>query len=170
MASTYNLIASTTVGAGGASTFDFTSIPSTYTDLILYLSVRTNRNAYHESLLVKFNGAGTNWRYQRFYFPAGTADRNTTAMYAGQATGDQAQSNYFGVSRLEIFNYANTSFYKGSDSIGIAPNDSTTNYLAMNTSNQWNQTTTINQITITPENGGTIQQYSSAYLYGVKNS
>ena len=33
MANTYKLIASNTVGSGGSSGIDFTSIPATYTDL-----------------------------------------------------------------------------------------------------------------------------------------
>jgi hypothetical protein len=35
MANTYEAIATVEVGSGGASTIDFTSIPSTYTDLVL---------------------------------------------------------------------------------------------------------------------------------------
>ena len=40
MANTFQLISSTTVGAGGASSIDFTSIPSTYTDLVIKWSGR----------------------------------------------------------------------------------------------------------------------------------
>ena len=35
-----NLIGSVTVGAGGSSTITFSSIPSTYTDLVLRISAR----------------------------------------------------------------------------------------------------------------------------------
>ena len=171
MATTYGLIASTQVGAGGASSFDFQNIPSTYTDLILLISARTNRAAYHESLLMTFNGSASNYYYQRMYLDSTTvyADYASTAMFAGQASGGTASANYFGSSRVEIFNYANTSFYKGSDSLGISGNSSTSALWAM-TANRWASTAAINRVTITPENGGTIQQYSSAYLYGVKNS
>ena len=40
MATTFTKIASVTVGSGGASSIDFTSIPSTYTDLCVKLSTR----------------------------------------------------------------------------------------------------------------------------------
>ena len=42
MANTYELIASSTVGAGGASSIDFNSIPNTYTDLLVKLSGRSS--------------------------------------------------------------------------------------------------------------------------------
>jgi hypothetical protein len=35
MATTYEIIASVTVGSGGAANIEFTSIPATYTDLVL---------------------------------------------------------------------------------------------------------------------------------------
>ena len=41
---TYTLISSVTVGAGGASSIDFTSIPSTYTDLLVKISARSTLN------------------------------------------------------------------------------------------------------------------------------
>ena len=41
MANTYTLISSVTVGSGGASSIDFTSIPATYTDLCLVWSGRS---------------------------------------------------------------------------------------------------------------------------------
>ena len=41
MANTYTLIASSTAGSGGAAYIEFTSIPNTYTDLLVMLSLRT---------------------------------------------------------------------------------------------------------------------------------
>jgi hypothetical protein len=35
MATTYEIIASVTVGSGGAADIEFTSIPATYTDLVV---------------------------------------------------------------------------------------------------------------------------------------
>ena len=40
MATTYTLISSVTVGSGGAANIEFTSIPSTYTDLLLKYYLR----------------------------------------------------------------------------------------------------------------------------------
>jgi hypothetical protein len=38
MATTYDLISSVTVGSGGAANIEFTSIPATYTDLVVLFS------------------------------------------------------------------------------------------------------------------------------------
>jgi hypothetical protein len=37
MATTYEIISSVTVGSGGAADIEFTSIPATYTDLVIFL-------------------------------------------------------------------------------------------------------------------------------------
>jgi hypothetical protein len=44
MANTFTLIASSTVGSGGAASIDFTSISSTYTDLVVKLSLRNTED------------------------------------------------------------------------------------------------------------------------------
>jgi hypothetical protein len=46
MATTYEIIASVTVGSGGAANIEFTSIPATYTDLVVLFSARTDRSAF----------------------------------------------------------------------------------------------------------------------------
>ena len=40
MALTYTALASVTVGSGGAANIEFTSIPGTYTDLVMLVSLR----------------------------------------------------------------------------------------------------------------------------------
>jgi hypothetical protein len=56
MAATYVKIASATVGSGGASTVDFTSIPSTYTDLLVKVSARKTTTG-GSNLQLQFNGS-----------------------------------------------------------------------------------------------------------------
>ena len=76
-------------------------------------------------------------------------------------------ANTFGNNLLYFPNYAgstNKSFYTDS----VSENNATTSFLIMN-SYLWSQTTAINQITLTP-GGGNFAQYSSASLYGIKNS
>jgi hypothetical protein len=52
MALTYTAIKTVTVGSGGAANIDFTSIPQTYTDLVLKVSARMNRAVDRQSLNV----------------------------------------------------------------------------------------------------------------------
>jgi hypothetical protein len=42
MANTYEAIATVTVGSGGATDIEFTSIPGTYTDLLIKSSLRSD--------------------------------------------------------------------------------------------------------------------------------
>ena len=58
MANTYTLIASNTVGSGGAASISFSSIPSTYTDLLVKISTRDNTGSFNDMLLT-FNGSGS---------------------------------------------------------------------------------------------------------------
>jgi hypothetical protein len=60
MANTFELIASSTVGSGGAANIDFTSIPATYTDLCLKFICATTRSALAEDFsfdITTFYGA-----------------------------------------------------------------------------------------------------------------
>ena len=58
MANTYVQIGSTvTVGVSGAASIDFSSIPSTYTDLVLKVSGRSNRVDTVDTIVVKPNGS-----------------------------------------------------------------------------------------------------------------
>jgi hypothetical protein len=74
MALTYNLISSVTL-SGNASTISFTSIPQTFTDLLVKLSAKTNVNGDVDGIRVSINGTDT--------YPSG----NSTRMYAADTTG-----------------------------------------------------------------------------------
>ena len=55
MANTFVLLASTTVGSGGASSIDFTSIPATYTDLVVKVSGRIDYAQTGDYFKITFN-------------------------------------------------------------------------------------------------------------------
>ena len=61
MANTYTLIASQTVGSGGASAINFGSIPNTYTDLLVKVSARMS--SANGSAGITFNGTNTNYSF-----------------------------------------------------------------------------------------------------------
>ena len=72
---TYTQIGSAvSVGVLGAATIDFTAIPSTYTDLVLKMSLRTNRVAADiDEALMTFNGATSNFSFRYIWgFGSGT--------------------------------------------------------------------------------------------------
>ena len=63
-----NLISSVTVGSGGASSIDFTSIPQTYTDLVVRWSTRGTAATVYDQVYVKFNNTTSNLSYLRNLF------------------------------------------------------------------------------------------------------
>lgn len=174
MANTYQLIASSTVGSGGAATITFSSIPSTYTDLVLKLSCRTDRaTGSWTGIYVEYNGsAGT--AYSDRYM-VGTGSSTSSATNTSQAMSfisdsNQATqtSNVFTSAEFYIPNYAGSANKSGSsDSVGENNGSSASlNLIAA----YWANTSAINQIKLQMGAGLKFVQYTTAYLYGIKNS
>ena len=169
---TFTKIATVTVGSGGASTIDFTSIPSTYTDLILFWSARSNRSAVFDDTLVKFNSSTTNYTQKVLYNDSGTTGSYTNGSSLGLAGLSQAAANdtanVFGNAYIYITNY-NSSNYKSFSADGTSENNGSGVGQALS-ANLWSNTSAITSITILPGDGTLFSQYSTATLYGIKNS
>lgn len=172
MANTFELISSVTVGSGGAASIDFTSIPATYTDLCLKLSIRSNVAGSNETAGIRFNNdSGANYGYKRLYATgsaAGSDSPGSNYIWGGYVDWDGATANTFGNAESYIPNYAGST-YKSVSSDGVSENNSSTAYMSLH-ANIWNSTSAINAIKILPINGTLWNQYSTAYLYGVKNA
>jgi hypothetical protein len=171
MANTYVKIASASVGSSGATNFSFTSIPSTYTDLVLKVSLRDTASATFWGYNVYFNNStASNYSFRRLYGTgSGTASDNfssqsTLAPYA--ATGGTATASTFGSNDIYIPNYT-SSTAKSVSFDGVSENNATSAVAGL-TAGLWSLTNAITQIDITAS--GTFAQYSTATLYGIKNS
>lgn len=162
MANTYELIASATVGAGGASSIDFTSIPSTYTDINVLASVRASNTT--SGVQISFNGVTTN-RSMRLLYGSGSAAASAASgdMPFDMTTSSQT-TNTFASASIYIPNYASSN-YKSVSIESVQENNATAAYAEME-AGLWSSTAAINQVTLT----GSFAQYSTAYLYGIKNS
>ena len=161
------LIETKTAGAGGVSSFDFTSIPQTYTDLCIVTSLRCT-NTSSNAIYITFNGSGSS--YSQIYV-VGTG--SVTASGVGGAiiqrmVDSNATANTFSNSSTYILNYAGS----GSKSISTdTANENNGTAALMNINAElWSDTAAINRITVTPASGGDIAQYSSVYLYGISNT
>jgi hypothetical protein len=174
MANTYTLIGSNTVGAGGASSVTFSSIPQTYTDLIVQISARTSVTSDSDPMFIRFNGSTSSYNTHTLFAdgtsvsfsttPAGI----TTAIWCGAAAGATATANTFASANYYIPNYTSSS-YKSVSSEGVNENNAATdNYLTL-TTGSWSSTAAITSITLQCNNQPFVQ-YSSFYLYGIKNS
>ena len=175
MANTFTKIASVTVGSGGASSIDFTSIPATYTDLCVKVSVRTDKSgSYSGAFGMQFNAdTGNNYSNRDLYGTGSSAGSATTSSSAGwfnEGAVDSAgnTANVFSVCDIYIPNY--TSSNQKSFSSDFASEGNTTAGYPIMTAGIWTGTSAITSIKFITDSAYTWVQYSTAVLYGIKNS
>lgn len=170
MALTYQAIATTTVGSGGASSIDFTSIPQTYTDLYLVCSIRTLRANFVDYPRIKPNNSTTGISLRALRGSSGGAGSYTDTSLYFLATGNTATSNTFGNSAIYIPNYTSSN-YKSFSVDAVSENNSTDSYTDLYAA-LWSNTSAITSLIIdnSYSGGGNFMQYSTATLYGIKNT
>ena len=165
MAKTFELIASSTVGSGGSSSIDFSSIPSSYTDLCLKVSLRSLVTGGWVN--VTFNGSSSNLSGRYIYANPNNAPVSGSAAPLLYTDAVNYTASTFSNGEMYIPNYAGSA-YKSMSIDTINENNAMANDMLLQ-AGLWSVSTAINQITLTP-NSGTLAQYSTAYLYGVKNA
>jgi hypothetical protein len=159
MTSTYDKIATAT-GTGSAGDITFTSIPSTYTDLVLVANIFTTANA-NETLRVNGDSGG-NYSTTALY-------GNGTSALSTRGSNNNAmtfQTDLFSTSTIAAFtvfnfmNYSNTTTNKTVISRSNKANQSTEAHV-----NLWRSTAAITSITIA---GATFTTDAKFTLYGIK--
>jgi hypothetical protein len=112
-ASTYVPIASVTLTSNG--TVSFSSIPQTYTDLVVVGSLRTAYAATSDSIALDFTYGATEYSYTMLRGDGASATStratNQYAIYSSLVPAAN-QGAAFGTYIAHIFNYANTTTYK----------------------------------------------------------
>jgi hypothetical protein len=178
MANTFELIASTTVGAGGVSAVDFTSIPSTYTDLCVKVSQRTDNGNIFGYNYIYFNGSQTFYTAARVLEGTGSGvssyTQATTYAANDDGVGNTSTASTYSSGELYIPNYASSNNKSFSfDTVG--ENNATTAYSQL-IAGLWSNSAAINRITFstsaTSLTGSSVKYSSQStfYLYGVKNA
>ena len=173
MADTFVKIATVTVGSGGAGTIDFTSIPSTYTDLCIKVSTRSTYAGNNILGGLRFNGSSASVYSDRsLYYVVGGASSNSNSAnsftYTIYSTGSTATANTFANNEVYVPNYAGSS-NKSLSSDNTGENNATDAALGL-TAGLWASTAAITSITLYPGAGSNFAQYSTATLYGISNS
>jgi hypothetical protein len=167
MPSTFVKIASVAVGSAGASTIDFTSIPQTFTDLCIKLSLRNSNASVSNWYNINFNGVTTN-RSRRSLYADGSAFASYTGADGeiGVINGSSGTANVFSNQDIYILNYTSSNF-KSVTSDSVTENNAT-NATQLLTAFLWSSTAAITSITLSGTNN--FVQYSTATLYGIKKS
>jgi hypothetical protein len=165
MTATYDKIATTTLGSAQA-TVTFSSIPGTYTDLILVTNEKQT-NTSNRSSALRFNSdSNSNYSQTGLYGTGSTASSfrttNATLIYYGYY-GYSTTSNFNFNSIVHINNYSNT----------------TTNKTVLSRANNaqngideiaglWRNTSAITSITLTMETLSNFDTGCTFTLYGIK--
>ncbi len=164
----FESISTVTVGSGGASTIEFTSIPSTYTHLQIRYMTLFSQADY--AGYIQFNSdTASNYVWHRIL---GTG----SSILAGNATsqgnglvgvGAASSTNTPGGGVVDILDYANTNKYKTVRD--LAGTDANGNGYIQFVSSLWRSTSAITSIQLLPASG-IYNQYSQFALYGIKGA
>ncbi len=155
---TYTPIATTTLGSAAAN-IEFTSIPGTYTDLVLITSVKYVSS--EQGLALTFNSdTGTNYSATYLYGNGSTATsgRDTGNVHIPIARADDSN---FWAGVTNISNYSNTTTYKTVLSRG----NSGTYVIAY--VGMWRSTSAVTSLKVANLTGSNFASGSTFSLYGI---
>lgn len=165
----FESIATVTVGSSGASSIDFTSIPSTFKHLQIRASARSAAGAWN---FLTFNSDATQSNYYAHEL-VGNGSVTGAASYAGGASpkGIQLMVTYgytsvFTGAVIDILDYTSTNRYKTVRCLNAWDNNGSGEVHF--TSGLWSKTpeaiTSLSLVT----NGGNYQQHTTFALYGIR--
>jgi hypothetical protein len=165
----FESIATVTVGSGGTTEINFTSIPSTYTHLQLRFMWNTTLANW---LSIEFNSDTTtsNYRYHELRGTGSTTYTETGNSRVFALQDVDAATSTFGVGVTDILDYANTNKYKTTRNLVGYDKNGSGNIDFVST--LWMSTSAISSIRIFRNNtsAGNIAQYSHFALYGCKSA
>ena len=163
---TYTLIASNTVGSGGAADVTFSSIVGTYTDLLVKYSARTSNAANGGNVTVEFNGSSASFTGRYLAGTGSTVVSGTLTNYFGYSNGATSTSNTFSNTEVYVPNYAGSN--NKSFSVDTVYENNATAANCILYAGLWSNTSAITSIKLIGQSA--FDQYSTFYLYGIKNS
>lgn len=168
----FDSLQTVTVGAGGASSVSFTSIPSIYKHLQVRAFVKSNYAADQSAMGIQFNSTTTGYFQHGLYGEGSTGGAYgvTSSNTAGSSyIAGNSSSNIFGAVIIDIFDYSDTNKNKtvrtlsGADFNGSGQVRVSSGSVAL--------TSAITSLSFLDLNGGTaFNQYSSFALYGIKGA
>jgi hypothetical protein len=171
-ATSFESIATVTVGSGGAADVEFTSIPGTYKHLQVRILGRTNRSDQNGDFFqTTFNsdtGSNYSWHFLKGDGSSASAiaGANQSMMESNRVPGSLITASVFGAIVIDILDYTDTNKYTTIRSLGgFDGNGSGEIYL---NSGSWRNTNAVTSIKFTNSGSRTIQQYSHFALYGIK--
>jgi hypothetical protein len=172
MPTTYTIISSNVLGSA-TSSVTFSSIPGTYTDLVLRINARSDADTFFRQLNYIFNSSSGTNAYWRTINATGSSVTSTSASNTGGAEladlkGVADADVSYGSFEIYIPNYTST-VAKQISSFSVNERNSTTNNKIQCYAILDQVTSAVTSITLTPS-ANNFSTGSSFYLYGIKNS
>jgi hypothetical protein len=171
MANTYIQIGSTvTVGSGGASSISFSSIPSTYTDLVVRFSLRSaTTGSAIDYINMWLNGSDASFNSKWIFGNGSTTSSGSRTDNAVSATNNPGTwtSNTFSNGEIRFPNYTDSK--NKIWHIDTVTENWGTAYMET-VSGMWSNTSAITSISLFGGGSTNFVQYSTASLYGIKSS
>lgn len=173
MANTYQLIASNTLSSAAASV-TFSSIPATYTDLVLRMTVRTDRASQVTDGLRAFLNNDTSSNYSNTYLEgsgsaaSSSATGTFTRLWLGNCNASTSTSNTFSSVEFYLPNYAGSTA-KPASTFLVQENNTTAAIINV-VANLGLSTSAVNRIDLNSSTSSNFVSGSSFFLYGIKNS
>jgi len=171
--SSYESIATVTVGAGGAANVEFTGISGSYSHLQIRFIARTARASFpDDNLAIQLNGnTGSNYAQHQLNGNGSAASAGggstLTDMRLGRLTGSTALTGNFAPGVIDILDYSNTNKNRTLRSLSGNDNNGAGDVTLM--SGLYQSTTAVTSIKLFSQTGSNnFAQYSSFALYGIK--
>ena len=168
MAVTYEPISTTTLGSN-QNKVTFSSIPSTYTDLVIIIgSAKFTQNGDSVAMYYNNESAGTNYSYTYIF-------GNGTTASSGRGSSKPGTQNYInaastsatnpGTFIINVLNYANSTTNKTSITRASAADQGTEAMV-----NLWRNTAAITQIDLQVQGTDNFLTGTTFTLYGIKSA
>lgn len=144
--------------------FSFTSIPSTYQDLLLDFYCRGTAAAGDIQIDLQYNGSATGYSWQQLFNTSSVSSSSDTKLRQFQCAAGSAPANVFSAGEIRIFKYAATLGHKVNT---MLVNNSTGSIPRILTgAGRWANTAAINRVDgIVPS--GALVAGSTVELYGL---
>lgn len=164
-------IATSVVGSGGVSEISFTSIPQTYTHLLLKTSLRGTGVGETNDAVISFNSSTSNFNNIYLYGSgSGTVGSGISGgtAYIGFYTGSGETASTFASGEVYVFNYASAK-YKPVIYDAVGENRASASAYSELGITMWSNSSAVTSLSIKPANN-LWAEHSSVTLYGLKNS
>ena len=172
---TYVPLASTTLSSDTGSV-TFSSISSSYTDLVIIMSVQGNTGGTAQGSntnFLRFNSdTGTNYSATKFFGASSSSSvqvyhpSNATSMHVGNGYESLSADTTFTPHVLHIMNYSNSVTWK--TVIARANLTYSTDNRTSITVGTWRSTSAITSVTVYTDSAGGYRAGSTISLYGIK--